>query len=552
MKPIEDQNPFLRTTTEKVEFRQQEAHARATDNLPSEAGAGRTTDTAVSSPPQAVVSRRQFLQAGATVTLGMAAFGPPAGNIASAAAAHGAGVPDMRLGSRELVVQPVLMYSIPQRQPARSWRAWTGLQTEEAAQKEVERIGRELKELSGAADFPMRVLPVAKVTKAPEAAALKDVPFDALVLYAAGAWLDEINTLAGLGKWVIVFVRYRSGPYYYWHEGIHDRFLRAHTDAFKQPNVGVDDVVVDDKQEILWRLQALYGLKNVIGRRVVCVGGPGGWECPKAPALARERFGLDLVTVPIPEINAMVEAGRKDQAVMARCQQEAKTYLSARGVKLRTTEHAVTEAFLLNKLYGDLMARSDAFAIASAGCMNSYAGIMPCLTHTLINDAGRIAYCEGEFVNIPAGILLHYISGKPTYFCNPTFPAKGRMLFAHCTAPRRMDGKTLEPVEIVTHYESDHGAATHVRFRKGQFLTVIKPDFEAKNWLAFTGKIVDTPFLDTCRAQIELALDADTQDVVRNLRGFHCQLAYGNYVREVVYAARKVGINVQTLPKAQA
>jgi L-fucose isomerase-like protein len=56
-----------------------------------------------------------------------------------------------------------------------------------------------------------------------------------------------------------------------------------------------------------------------------------------------------------------------------------------------------------------------------------------------------MAYCEGDFVNIPSGMLLHFIAGKPTYFCNPTFPHKGRMLFAHCTAPRRMDGKTLEP-----------------------------------------------------------------------------------------------------------
>jgi hypothetical protein len=521
-----------------------------TDKLVTNATEARTTDT---STPRSVVSRRQFLQAGATVTFGVTAFGLPGASIASAGGAtHETTVPNMRLGARELVVQPVLMYSIPQRQPARSWRAWTGLQSEEAVKKEVERIGQELKELSRTAGFPMRVLPVARVSRAPEAAALKEVPFDAMVLYAAGAWLDEINTLAGLGKWVIVFVRYRSGPYYYWHEGIHDRFLRAHTDQFQQPSVGVDDVVVDDNQEILWRLQALYGLKNVIGRRVVCVGGPSGWECPKAPALARERFQLDLVTVPIPEINAMVEAGRKDEQVMARCRQEARAYLAGRGVKLRTTEQAVAEAFLLNKLYGDLMARFETCAITSAGCMNSYAGIMPCLTHTLINDAGRMAYCEGDFVNIPSGILLHYISGKPTYFCNPTFPAKGRMLFAHCTAPRRMNGKTLEPVEIVTHYESDHGAATHVHFRKGQLLTVMKPDFEARNWLALTGKIIDTPFLDTCRAQIELALDADTQEVVRNLRGFHCMLAYGDYVREVGYAARKVGINVQTLPKARA
>jgi hypothetical protein len=493
------------------------------------------------------IARRQFLQAGAMVSLS-AVVSPWSRSIITAATlAKGAAAPNMLLGSRELVVLPVLMYSIAQRQPARSWRSWGGVQTEEAVKKEVERIGKELKELSSSAGFPLRVLPVAKVTNVQEATALKEVQADALLLYAAGAWLGEINTLAGLGKWVIIFVRYRSGPYYYWHEGVHDRFLRAHTDQFKHPTVDVNDVVVDDDDEILWRLRALYGLKNVLGRRIVCVGGPSGWECPKAPELARERFQLDMLTVSIPELVAMIQAARKDEQLMARCKQEAKSYLAAGVVALRTTVEAVTDAFLLKKVYGDLMAKSDAFAITNAGCMGSYAGIMPCLTLTLINDAGYMAYCEGDFVNIPSGMLMHFIAGKPTYFCNPTFPHKGRMLFAHCTAPRRMDGKTLEPVEIVTHYESDHGAATHVLFRKGQLLTILKPDFEARHWLALTGKILDTPFLDTCRAQVEVALNADTQEVLKNLRGFHCTLAYGDYTREVAYAAKKVGISVQTL-----
>ena len=42
-------------------------------------------------------------------------------------------------------------------------------------------------------------------------------------------------------------------------------------------------------------------------------------------------------------------------------------------------------------------------------------------------------------------------------------------------------------------------------------------------------------------------LNADTQEVMNNLRGFHCMLAYGDYTREVTYAADKVGIQVQNL-----
>ena len=495
------------------------------------------------------ITRRQFLRTGAAVGLTVATAGCSlqrdatltGGQIRDAQALN------MRLGAKQLVVQPVLTYDVAHRQERRSWRNWGGIQTQDAANQEAARIAQDLNRLCKSADFAVRALPVAMAANKEQANKLKGVEADVLLVYAAGGWTDILNTLVGIDKWMIIFVRKVSRPYYLWDEIVHARFLRSHSDHFKQQNADVNDVVVDDDEEILWRLQALYGLKSTLGRRIVCIGGPGGWACPKAPELARERFNLDMVTVPIGELNLMIEASRKNEKLMAQCKQEGKDYRRAGRVTLSTTEQAVTEAFLLRKLFHDLMAKSEAFAITVNGCMGSYAGIMPCLTLTLINDAGYMAYCESDFVVIPSGILMHYICGKPTYLCNPTYPHKGRMLFAHCTAPRRMDGKNLEPVEIVTHYESDHGAATHIAFRKGQLLTIIKPDFEARHWLALTGRIVDTPWLPTCRAQVLVELDADTQQVLQNLRGFHCMLAYGDYTRELAYAAKKVGITVQTL-----
>jgi hypothetical protein len=489
------------------------------------------------------MKRREFLQTTATIGLGAAA-----GALWRPALA--AEPLNMRIGASDLCVQPVLTYSLTQRQPARSWRPWGDIQTEQAVTDEVARIERELKALAGTADFGLKTLPPAKLNAAQQAGALKDANADALLVYASGGGTDVLEALAALGKPMVLFVRDRSGPYYLWHEIVDSRFVRSHTDAPKQANAGLDDVVVDDQAEILWRLRALFGLKNTIGRRIVCVGGPGGWACPQAPERARQRFQLEMVTATIPEVNALIEAARKEAAKVAESKRQARSYVAAKGVTSQISADAVAEAFLLKNVFRELMAKHGACAVTTSGCMGSHAGIMPCLTLTLTNDDGYMAYCESDFVNIPAGILMHYIANRPTYFCNPTFPHNGRMLFAHCTAPRRMDGRTLAPVTLVTHYESDHGAATHVHFRKGQTVTVIKPDFEAKHWLALTGKVADTPFLATCRAQIEVALDADTQEVIRNMRGFHCQIAYGDWTREVVYAAKKVGIEVQRLPRA--
>ncbi|MBN2508244.1 MAG: sugar isomerase [Verrucomicrobia bacterium] len=486
------------------------------------------------------MKRREFLQATATLSLA-AASGLLTRQVFAAQPLN------MRIGASDLRVQPVLMYGLTQRQKGRSWRPWGAIQTEQAVTEEIARIDQELKRLAGRAEFGLKTLPVARMNARAQAEALKGANPDALLVYASGGGTDLLEGLAALGKPMVIFVRDRSGPYYLWHEIVDSRFLRSHTDAVKQANAGLEDVVVDSQDEILWRLRALYGLKNTIGRRIICVGGPSGWACPEAPERARQRFQIDMITVTIPQINALIESARKDAAAVERSQQEARAYMNARGVKSEISHGAVSEAFLLKAIFRDLMKQHDACAVTTNGCMGSYAGIMPCLTLTLTNDDGYMAYCEGDFVNIPAGILMHYIAGRPTYFCNPTFPHEGRMLFAHCTAPRRMDGQHLEPVTLVTHYESDHGAATHVHFPKGQTVTIVKPDFEARHWLALTGNIVDHPVLPTCRAQIEVALNARTQDVIRNMRGFHCQIAYGDWTREVAYAAKKVGIEVQRL-----
>jgi len=494
-----------------------------------------------------VFNRREFLG------LTGAALATAAVGWSGAAAARGvdgmrtAPAFDMRLGAQELVVGPLLMYNITHRQEASSWRPWGGVQTQQAVEEEAHRIGRELRDLCTSADFAVRTLPLVELAGAQQVETLNRLGADVLLVYASGGGTEILDALAGLGKPMIIFVREDSGPYYLWHEIVDARFLRSHTDRLAQVNVDFQDVVVDDTAEILWRLRALYGLKNILGRRIVCIGGPSGWSCPEAPELARERFKLEMVTLPVSELNPMIEAGRKNKLLMRRCQREAGDYLSAGDVTLETTSDAVAEAFLLAKLFRDLMRESGACAITVNGCMGSYAGIMPCLTLSLLNDAGYMAYCESDFVTIPAGILMHYICGKPTYLCNPTFPHEGRMLFAHCSAPRRMDGKALEPVKIMSHFESDHGAATKVGFRKGQLVTIVKPDFEAKHWLVLTGQIVDTPFLPTCRAQVEVKLKADTRDVAENLRGFHCMLAYGDHTKEVAYAAKKVGIQVQVL-----
>jgi len=110
-----------------------------------------------------------------------------------------------------------------------------------------------------------------------------------------------------------------------------------------------------------------------------------------------------------------------------------------------------------------------------------------------------------------------------------------------------MDGENYEPTQIVTHFESDYGAAPKVEFRKGQEITVIDPDFSAKRWITFKAKITDTPFLDICRAQMEVEIEGNWEQLLKDMRGFHWIVCYGDYLKEVEYALKKIGVEPETI-----
>ena len=92
----------------------------------------------------------------------------------------------------------------------------------------------------------------------------------------------------------------------------------------------------------------------------------------------------------------------------------------------------------------------------------------------------------------------------------------------------------------MTHFESDYGAATKVEYTKGQVVTVIVPNLHCTKWQGFRGKIVASPSHAACRSQIDIQVDGDWRRLVTDMQGFHTQVCYGDYLREVGYALKKL------------
>ena len=170
-----------------------------------------------------------------------------------------------------------------------------------------------------------------------------------------------------------------------------------------------------------------------------------------------------------------------------------------------------------------------------------------CLALSLLNDAGYMAFCESDFVVIPSGVLLHYLSGKPVFLNDPTYPHDQVVTLAHCTAPRRMDGKQMENAIILTHFESDYGAAPKVEMKVGQTVTNLIPDFASRKWVGFLGTIAGNPNLDICRSQIDVKIHGDEELLLKEMKGFHWMTCYGDYLKETGFALRKVGVSWQNV-----
>ena len=494
---------------------------------------------------RAGITRRAFLQGvGGAALVGVALAGCSWAVLSA---------PEMESGAlvsrrRALKVKPILVYSTPRREHQTSWRSWGGIQTRADAEQEAARIRKELDDIRSKADFPLEFLSIASVRSEGDLSGLSDLASaDVFIVYAAGGWQDIFDALAAHGKDMIFFCRHKSGPVYLWYEIISPRYLRQHTDKLALKGMDDEDVVIDNPDEVLWRLRALCGLRNTMGTRILAVGGAGGWAQPEGsvPKLVEDKWKFDIQTISYEELGNLIKEARADASAVSSARRRADAYLKAPGHTLETERSFVVNAFLLEEVFRRLMKKADCHAITVNGCMGT---IMPlaetsaCLTLSLLNDAGYLAYCESDFVVIPSGVLMSNISGKPAFLNDPTYPHDGLITLAHCTAPRKMDGKTLEPARILTHFESDYGAAPKVEMRKGQTVTNIVPDFAAKRWAGVLGEIVDAPFMDICRSQIDVRFTCDSKTLAERMPGFHWMTGYGDYRREIGYALKRVNI----------
>ena len=500
-------------------------------------------------PPSAAqleVSRRSFLAMGG-VLMGGLSYAAFQSVLQAADDAAPVAMPPPR---KPLIVKPVLVYDQPQPREKTSWRNWGGIHNAEAAAEEVARIKSELSAIKQRADYPVEFLETSAVNNVNQMQGNPDIEkCDTILLYGAGY---AINGVQNFGKNVVFFQRWRSGPVYLQYEIISPRFLRQHTDGLVFQGVDFSDVVTDKTTELDWRFRALCGLKNTMNSKIITIGGANAWSQPAGvvPERVKEIWGFEYLDINYDDVGKMIREFKADAKVMDRARKRADAYLKIPGTRLETTNDFFVYSFVLDDLFRVLMQQADTNLITVNSCMGA---IMPaaettaCLTLSTLNDDGYLAFCESDFVVIPSGVLLGNITGKPVFLANPNYPHDGIITVAHCTAPRKMDGKNYDPARIVTHFESDYGAAPYVEVPLGTTTTHIAPAFNSQRWVGLKGTIDDVPFRPICRSQFDIRYEFPDDLLAKRMPGFHWMTCFGDYRKEIGYALRRVGIEWDNL-----
>ncbi len=494
--------------------------------------------------PAGEISRRRFLGGAAA-----------SGALTFAATVRADGAPEMdRVCSKPLPpgkplrVQPALMYHIDQPREKTSWRSYGGLTDPDIVREEAKRIERELQDLKTRAEFPLEIMPLSLIDAQAKARQLAETDAEAILLYAASGMVAWARMVAASKRPVLMFLRHKSGPFYLFYEIAHWRFLRHSGDAFQRRNVDVGDIVVDDYGQLLWRLRALYGLANAKGTTMLAIGGLEAYSREAGrhgPEHAKQVWGYKIRTVRREEFALRLAQARSDPQTVRRAEQQADELLAQPNVTLATERKFVINSFLALEVCKRLMRETGATNFGFASCMGR--GVIemldtpPCLILSLANDEGYTAYCHADLSHTLPGVLLRWIAGRPTFLCNSHFPHDGVFTVAHCSSPRKMDGKDCEPITIMSHFESDYGAACKVRYSKGQTVSVVIPNLRCSKWQGFRGTILESPSYPACRSQMEIAIDGDCRALAAQMEGFHVQVVYGDYLREVGYALKKLG-----------
>ena len=285
-------------------------------------------------------------------------------------------------------------------------------------------------------------------------------------------------------------------------------------------------------------------LAKLHGKRVGVIGKPSGWLIASNVdyAAMRERWGIEMVDVPLDEVVEGYEAVTDDEVLDITDQFINK----AVGIKEPSRDEVVKAMRLYRSVKGIVERyRLDAFTL---NCFD----LIPttrttgCVALALLNQEGIPAGCEGDEQTLLTMLAVQAATGEMTFMANPSKildNAAHEMVFAHCTIAPTMTDRYI----VRDHYESLSGVAVEGIFDPMDVTVVKCGGKNMERYFISKARLLEcTTNPNMCRTQLHLRLDESLDYFLERSIGNHHVIIRGDHKQRLETVLRMLGANATT------
>ena len=280
------------------------------------------------------------------------------------------------------------------------------------------------------------------------------------------------------------------------------------------------------------------------GKRIGVIGKPSGWLIASNVdyAAMRERWGVEMVDVPLDEVVKGYEAVAADEV-----QEIADEFISkAAGVKEPSRDEVIKAMRLYRSVKGIVERyRLDAFTL---NCFD----LIPttrttgCVALALLNQEGIPAGCEGDEQTLLTMLAVQAATGEMTFMANPSKILDNtahEMVLAHCTIAPAMTDRYI----VRDHYESLSGVAVEGVFDPMDMTVVKCGGASMERYFISKARLLEcTTNPNMCRTQLHLRLDEPLDYFLERSIGNHHVIVRGDHKQRLESVLRMLGATPTT------
>lgn len=290
------------------------------------------------------------------------------------------------------------------------------------------------------------------------------------------------------------------------------------------------EILHGELTSIIKRLHILYNnfqaQRSLSGIRIGVIGSPSSWLVASNVdyLLAKRRWGVEYIDIPLERVYKIYDR-ITDNEVGASCAAVASQALACR-------EGTPEDMLKAMRLYRAIkrVCKEEKLSAVTLSCFKiiEQTGTTGCLTLAMLNDEGILAGCEGDLQSIFTLLAAKALTGKVGFMANPSMinTRTNELILAHCTIGLKQTEKYI----IRNHFETESGIGIQGLLPTGD-VTIVKCGGECLDeYYLSTGTLTEnTNFINMCRTQVRIKLNAPTEYFLKNPLGNHHILIQGNY-----------------------